>query len=216
MKGNGKKLAVFVIVAAITMFIAIPMASADPKDDHALKGQYAFSGPGNCVISTTGFGVNYVPNGGASVFAASQIWEGVYTFNRDGSGSIKASQRSVDLPTFGIGTANLSWDFKYKMTDKDRFITYLPDGSYDKVEWTAGSNCDSNGKNCATFYFDIEGPCEGVVSRDGDTITMTCGPPTKLILCAPGPLPPPPCTLIAFEAYCSFSHVGIRVSDELP
>ena len=72
------------------------------------------------------------------------------------------------------------------MIDKDRFQTSLPKGNYDKVEFTAGSNCDPNGENCATLYFDVVGPCDGVVSRDGDAIVITCGPPTKLILCAPG------------------------------
>ena len=212
MKGNGKKLAVFVIVAAIVMFIAIPMASADPKVDHALKGQYAFSGPGQCVISTAGFGDNYVPNEGAFVFAASQIWEGVYTFNRDGSGTIRAFHRSFDLPGLTLGTANISWDFTYKMTDKDRFQTSLVKDTYDKVEWTSGPNCDENGENCATLYFDVVGPCDGVMSRDGDSVIMTCGQPTKLILCVPGVFP---CVRTPFEAYCSFSHQGFRVRDKL-
>ena len=210
MKGNGKKLAVFVIVAAMAMFMVVAMASADPQDDHALKGQYAFSGPGQCVVSPTGFGANYIPNDPALVFASPQIWEGVYTFNRDGSGSLKASHRSFDIPGFALATSNISWDFEYNMTDKDRFQISTPPGSYDKVEWTAGPMCDQNG--CATFYFEIVGPCDGVVARDGDTIIITCGQPTKLILCAPGG-PPPPCYHTLFEAYCSFSHQGIRVRD---
>jgi hypothetical protein len=215
MKANGKKLAVFVIVAAITMFIAIPMASADPKVDHALKGQYAFSGPGQCVISPTGFDQNYVPNPPGQVFAASQIWEGVYTFNRDGSGTIRAFHRSFQLPALTLETANISWDFKYKMTDKDRFQTEFVEGTYDKVEWTSGPNCveDVNGEvNCATSYFDVDGTIVGVVSRDGDSIIMTCGQPTKLILCVPGVFP---CVRTSFEAYCSFSHQGFRVRDKL-
>jgi len=215
MKGNGKKLTVFVIVAAITMFIAIPMASADPREDHALKGQYAFSGPGQCVISTAGFGDNYVPNDGAIVFAASQIWEGVYTFKRDGSGTIRAFHRSFDLPGLTLGTANISWDFTYKMTDKDRFQTFLVSDTYDKVEWTSGPNCveDENGVvKCATSYFDVVGPCDGVMSRDGDSIIMTCGQPTKLVSCDPEQ---PLCSHTSFEAYCSFSHQGFRVRDKL-
>ena len=215
MKGNVKKLAVFVIVAAITMFIAIPIASADPKQNHALKGEYAFSGPGQCVISPTGFKGNYVPNDPTQVFAASQIWEGVYTFNRDGSGTIRAFHRSFDLPGLTLATANISWDFTYKMTDKDRFQTELVEGTYDIVEWTSGPNCadDENGElKCATSYFLVDGTIDGVVSRDGDSIIMTCGQPTKLILCAPWE---PLCVPISFEAYCSFSHQGIRVRDKL-
>ena len=212
MKGNGKKLAVFVIVAALAVFMAVATASADPKDDHALKGQYAFSGPGHCVVSPAGFGENYIPNVPEIVFASSQIWEGVYTFNRDGSGSIRASHSTFDHPSLAIGMANVSWDFTYKMIDKNRFQTSLPKGNYDKVEFTAGLNCDPKGENCATLYFDVVGPCDGVVSRDGDAIIITCGPPTKLILCAPDM---PLCTPTPFEAYCTFSHQGTLVRDKL-
>ncbi len=215
MKENSKKLTVFVIVAAITMFIAIPMASADSKINHALKGEYAFSGPGQCVVSPTGFGENYVPNDPAQVFAASQIWEGVYTFNRDGSGTIRAFHRSFTLPGLGLETANISWDFTYEMTDKDRFQTFLIKDTYDKVEWTSGPSCvedDVGEVNCPTLYFDVVGPIDGVMSRDGDSVIMTCGQPTKLILCVPGVFP---CVRTPFEAYCSFSHQGFRVRDKL-
>ena len=212
MRGNGKKLAVFVTVATLSLFLAVATASAEPKDDHALKGQYAFSGPGHCVVSPAGFGENYIPNVPEIVFASSQIWEGVYTFNRDGSGSIRASHSTFDHPSLAIGMANVSWDFTYKMVGKDRFQTSLPEGNYDKVEFTAGSNCDPVTKICATLYFDVVGPCDGVVSRDGDAIIITCGPPTKLILCAPDM---PLCTPTPFEAYCTFSHQGTLVRDKL-
>ena len=38
MKGNTKKLAVFVIIAAIAMFIAAAMASADDQNGKAFQG----------------------------------------------------------------------------------------------------------------------------------------------------------------------------------
>ncbi len=210
MRGNIKNLTLFVIVATIAMFIVVALASADPKDDNALQGQYAFTGPGNCVVSPTGFGANYVPNPPGDVFAANQIWEGVYTFSRDGSGSINAVVRSFDLPGFGLGIADITWEFKYSMTDKNRFQTWLAPGTYDKVEWTAGSNCDSNGQNCATIYFDIEGTWEGVVASDGKSISITGGPPLIHILCDPGQ---PPCVHIPFQAYCTESHVGTLLHD---
>ena len=72
---------------------------------------------------------------------------------------------------------------------------------------------DENGEvNCETSYFDVDGTIDGVISPDGDSIIMTCGQPTKLILCAPGV---DPCVPIPFEAYCSFSHQGFRVRDKL-
>ncbi len=125
------------------------------------------------------------------------------------------STAASTLPGLTLATANISWDFTYKMTDKDRFQTFLVKDTYDKVEWTSGPNCveDENGEvNCATLYFDVVGPIDGVMSRDGDSIIMTCGQPTKLILCVPEVFP---CVRTPFEAYCSFSHQGFRVRDKL-
>ena len=146
-----KKLAVVVMMIAIATFMAAAMASADDRaGKKAIEGEYAFTGPGNCLVSTTGFDSNYAPNPGGQVFAVTQIWEGVYTFKRDGSGTITASHRSLDLPAGPIELANISWDFSYTMTDNERFTSNAT--SLDKVEWTAGPQAKT------ISYFEIDGP----------------------------------------------------------
>ena len=86
MKGNIKKLAVFVMIAAIAIFTVVAMASAGPPFYRALRGQYAATGGGTAILAPLGFGSNLTPNGppGAYMFQTFSI-EGVYTFERDGT-----------------------------------------------------------------------------------------------------------------------------------
>jgi hypothetical protein len=205
MKRSLKKWAVLVMIAAIAIFMAVTTASADPRNSHLLRGTYAFTGSGNCVVSTTGFDANYnpkPPEQGRSVFATMQTWEGNYTFDGHGSGSIEGSFRSVDLPTFIVTVADVSWEFNYEMTDHNRFQTSLKPGTYDKVLDTLGIRPPN--------YFDFDGISDGAVERDGAAIKITYGPPMKLILCIPNP-ETKVCDHTPVEAFCSGSHVGLQV-----
>ena len=200
MKGNGKKLAVFVIVAALAVFMAVATASADPKDDHALKGQYAFSGPGHCVVSPAGFGDNYTPNVPDIVFASSQIWEGVYTFNRDGTGSATAIIRSLSAPdaqgkvTASSVTAEMT--FTYEVT-KEGDITF-------------GYPNHGNKVNRGQWWMQWDaGPSHGVISPDGKTMTITCGPPVQLTVVDVGGTNAP--NLVGTTAYCVTTLSGMRI-----
>jgi hypothetical protein len=58
MKRSMKKLAVFVMIAAIAMFIGAATASAFDRDDYpkAIRGQYASTGAGTCFTAICGFG----------------------------------------------------------------------------------------------------------------------------------------------------------------
>lgn len=197
MKPNANKLAVFVMTAALAMFIAVATASAGPGGSPLLRGTYHFTGSGNCVISMTGVG---------NLFTIIQIWEGDYTFDGHDSGSFKGTARGVDLPTNAISTANASWEFNYEMTDHNLFETYLKPGTYDKVEDPSGVR--------PTDYFDIVGRFKGAVEQDGASIVITSGPPMTHILCAPSSTPPSEdnlCVPSGIEALCSESVVGLRV-----
>jgi hypothetical protein len=195
MKGNTKKLAVFVTIAAMAMFMVVATASADPRNSQLLRGTYAFTGSGNCVLSM----------GGTNLFTIIQIWEGDYTFDGHGSGSFKGSFRAVDLSSNAISKANVSWEFNYEMTDHNRFETYLKPGTYDKVEDPAGI--------APTNYFDVVGKFYGAVEQDGASIVITSGPPMTHILCAnpTAPTKDNPCVPSGIEALCSESVVGLRV-----
>ena len=143
MKGNIKKLALVVIIAAIPMLIAVGMASAAGK---TIQGNYAFTGSGTNLIAVLGFNDSLQPNGGAAGpwFIGPNFWSGVLSFNKDGTGSVTGIFRVVDLYSSAIGappdvgSANVSWDFTYTMDNGNITITYVT-GSYEG-DWTSGPN----------------------------------------------------------------------------
>jgi hypothetical protein len=209
MRGKIRRLAVFVMIATIGMFMAVATASAGSPGHYAIQGQYVFTGTGSCLVSPTGF-TDYVPNNPDLAFLSMEIFEGVYTFEKDGSGTFQDVSRFVGVPPGGsIDIANVTWRFKYKMIDRHRFTKYLEPGTYPpypQIDWIAGPNSTSP---FPTNYFYVEGACDGVVSNNGETITITCGHPILMFtLCDPSQ---PPCVLTPFQSYCTFSHVLTRV-----
>lgn len=206
MKANIKRLAVFVIIAAIAMFIVVGIASA-ANQHFATQRHYAYTGAGNCLISPTGF-TNYVPNDPKQAFSSLVVVEGVITLERNGSGSIQNVTRFLDLPGV-INIANEKWTFMYKPTDSNGFTIYSNEGSYIELDWTAGPNATPP---TSPMYFVFDGSCDGVVSRSGDTVTITCGQPLlTLTLASCDPTKSPPCTPSTGPfGYCSFSWLGTR------
>ena len=185
MKGNAKKVAVFVSVVAIAMFIAVPMASAhDSWWKMLIRGEYAFTGSGACLI-----GGSVGPN----------TWEGVYTFNYNGTGKMEALNRFVETanPAVGgpaAGSANISWEFTYEMDGPDIIFTYK-DGSYRAV-YLEGPT-----KGLTLTDVDITGTWVGRISSDGRNLFVSFGVPMKLIINDFGGL----------EAVCNGVHQGFKI-----
>jgi hypothetical protein len=207
MKKVIKKLTVLMIVAALALFMSMAMASAAQPVPHAIRGEYAFTGTGNCLISPTGF-TNYTPNDPTQAFISTLVINGVYTFKRNGTGAFQQEARFLDTPPGAINIAKETWPlFNYKPTDRDRFTIYWNQGSYMEIDWIAGPNTITQPPS---IFFEIDGNCDGTVSQSMDTVTITCGDPVLILtLCDPSK---PPCTPIpSFQAYCSFSQVGTRV-----
>jgi len=86
-----KKLSVFVMIAAITMCATAAMAwDNGNRQMRTIKGDYYFVGGGPCLLSLPGFKDELVPADPAGPWALSDsTWEGVYTFNHDGTGSLR-------------------------------------------------------------------------------------------------------------------------------
>ena len=118
MKGSMKKLAVMVIIVAIAMFLVGAMASAD---DHtgkkAIRGQFAATAAGTCILSQYGFNDDLTPAvtpkcpqppqgtqciGIGSIQAFSR--EGVFTFEHDGTGSATSTVRVVQQVFLSSGS----------------------------------------------------------------------------------------------------------------
>ena len=217
MKGNIKKLVVFVMIAAIAMFAVIATASADPPGN--LRGQYAGTGSGTCLLAPFGFDPT-AP--GVPKYAALGAWtiqtfnsEGVWTFNGDGTGSVKALGRFVTLaftepnpspppPTITVppsaGEQTTSYLFHYTVTD-DGIITVTADPGTYVTTWIYGP---SNGNS-----YHIDGYlATGTIAPDGKTITLNRGVPNVMNFIGPSPGLPP-----GAQLFCNQSSVLIWEHD---
>ena len=119
MKGNIKKLAVFVIVAVLAMFIVVAAASAWWPARNALWGQYAVTGGGACVSCPPGT-IDITKDvfllGGCTNYSPDVV-EGVYTFYTNNTGTFKGTLRilmfdAAGVPLFGA-SMDTEWTFKY-------------------------------------------------------------------------------------------------------
>jgi len=181
MKG---KIAVFVSVAAIAMFIAVSTASAhDSWWKMLIHGEYAFSGSGACTLAPDGFNEeNFTPKvpGGASM--GPNVWEGTYTFYLNGKGKMDAQQCYNEGPNamfpYSSGCALLSWEFEYEMDGAEITFTFIP-GTY-ALEYTAGPNVGVVPPIIPTSSTEFNQPWTGRISPDGRNLFVFYGGPFKI------------------------------------
>jgi hypothetical protein len=182
MKGNAEKLTVFLIIAAMTIFITGAIASAD--DHHwkrTIQGQYAVTGFSSCDPTSPG------------------IMEAIYTFRHDGTGSATGDGRRISASGGSFDSFQL--DFHYTVTKEGRIEFQYPFppgglrvGHYDENE---------------VFYVDMTmdgAMSHGYISPDDKTITIQCGPPKYLTVIDPGTgdsVSPP--------VWCITSVAGMRI-----
>ena len=179
MKGNSKKLAVFVMIAAIAMFTAVAMALADDHQwKHGIQGDYAVTGTNTCLVAPTGFTSTFMPSTTGLWVIFQGYIEGIYTFHPDGTGSftstVHGTMQAGPAAGGGVSASESSWgyDFTYTVTD-DGVITF-------KVVPCAGGP----GLNPASApTYNNDGPHDGVISPDGENLNVTCGVPGLLKAC---------------------------------
>jgi hypothetical protein len=187
MKRNIRNLAVFVIIAAIAMFMVVAIASAnDHRGKKTMNAKYAFAGSGNCLIAISGFNASLQPNDGANgmwFWGPVTLDEGIIKFNKDGTGSVTNILHAYDIwgPVFGAppnaGAANETWDFTYTMTNSGNITITYTEGSCE-LDFTSGPNAPPS--PLAVGYF-ILPPVKGVVSPDGKNLYVSYGAPDKYI-----------------------------------
>lgn len=182
-----KRLAVFLMIPALVLLLSAAMGAAQDTNwgaIHSIKGVYAVTGFSTC--SATGPG----------------IFEGDYTFNGNGTGSAHGVIRSLSAnatppPSANGAYMNFTVTFEYDVTHDGR-ITF---------QYPAGGNTVVSPDGTRSITWD-KGPGHGVISPDGKTITITCGPPVSLaVLGSSGANVPPPGT----PANCVTSGVGVRL-----
>ena len=206
MKGNIKKLAVFVIITAIAMFM-VGMASAG--NNNSVTGEYAVTGGMSCLVATSGFTTNFTPNDPASAASNSITFQGISTFERHGRGRLETIGVQITpspVPSPQIPHANafhFSFTFTYDVAD-DGTITIDADENSFQVKYDTGPPFTG-----ATFTAD-KYSLSGLVSADHKTLTL--GPPTTLIQTST--FQPP--LVFAFQMICNGSYVFTRLGGKLP
>jgi hypothetical protein len=155
MKEKIMKLSVLVGIPVMALFIMVGMASADRAFQHHIKGVYAVTGLSAC--SPLGSETPVSPG----------IFEGDYTFRTNGTGSINGVIRNLPPgPNFAMRA-----EFEYTVTKEGRieFQYLFPPGGLQ------GGFVDADGKFQVLMTMNA-GPSHGVISPDGKTITISCGP----------------------------------------
>lgn len=121
MKINSKKLVVFVIIAALALFMAVTMTSAGDGDDHrkGIIGEYGFTGGGNCISNPIG---NFDPIDPTKVSGSSYNVHGFLIFKKDGTGTIDFWSVGTPIaPAWTVTYSHATYPFIYTVTDDGEF-----------------------------------------------------------------------------------------------
>lgn len=201
MKANIKKLAVFVIITAIVTFISVAMASAG--NNNPVTGEYAVTAGMSCIYTPSGFNPNLTPVT-AAVGSNSITLQGIFTFNRNGTGSFDSTGVEINPPPALKGPAHanafhFSFTFTYDVADDDT-ITIAADENSFQVTYDTGPITG------VTFTADTYS-LSGMVSADHKTLTL--GPPTTIIQTLTFQLPPP--AVLVLKMICNGSYVLTRL-----
>ncbi len=152
MDANIRKLVAIAIMTALLPFTIALTASAEP-----LSGQYNSTGEGMCLSAPLGFKPDstpkctQTPQGTMVCPGILQSWsgEGVYFFNKDGTGSFTALIQWV-TPSFpgpsGIipssaGAQKASAKFHYNVGNEGKIAITADPGTY-MTEWISGPNAN--------------------------------------------------------------------------
>jgi hypothetical protein len=181
MNGNIKKLSVLVGVPVMALFIMVGMASAHLPFHYYIKGVYKVTGFSSCDPASPG------------------IMEAEYTFRYNGTGSIKGEGRTISAsgPSYSTATA----EFTYTVTEGGRIEFQYPSPPFGP----GGLKVDFGGDGTIDVTMD-GGPSHGVISPDGNTITISCGPPVFLNV-----IDPHDGTILAGPVWCVTTLSGMRI-----
>jgi len=178
-------------------------ATSVAADSPKLKGDYAFTGTAACLYSapggtpgTGGFNPNLTPVVGSRVWSQSFSAEGVRTFNGNGTGTIKGTNVTINVPpTPGFpgpfscpgcfppsaSSSSFSASFTYTVNNDGSFTTQLS-GLMTGTILTGPSAGQ-------TFTLDLP-PQVGLIAEDAKTLTIASVEPLVETLIQNGnPLP---------------------------
>jgi hypothetical protein len=220
MKGNIKKLALFVMIAAIAMFATTATAWDQGNYwNHSIQGDYAVTGFNNCLFGIGGFPETTGPNPPAGIFFLTEqqplqngfgAVEGILTFDGHGNGSYKGWNYVNMVPALGppgpaqASLSQVNIKFKYTVGEGGQITFKTLDCDYVVCGPVVGGTCQGS-----NTYFRIPN-YYGVISPDGMNINITLGPPilhTILVGCPNSPEPMDP----LFQVSCINMFTGFKV-----
>jgi hypothetical protein len=162
-----KKIALIVIIAALSTSMSVALALADDRDWrdwNPIKGEYAMIATGSCLHSPSGFKSTtppFIPNNIVGVWGATTMAQATWVFKHGGKGTLDGVNYAIDfppgnpLPLFsGPDARNSSFGFD---------ITYVVDDSVITIKQFA--------RVTPPFQTQIA-ELIGTVSEDGNTITI--------------------------------------------
>lgn len=196
MKDNIKKLAVFVMIIALAIFMAVSPAWAGGRQ--TIQGEYAVVGSAQCAMSSPGINPEtLLPEGGGSLSSSPvNFYNGTYKFSHNGWGSASLTGKGFNNgppPDFFVGGWVQLLEFEFNYTVEDGEITFTT------IQGTDASTTIA-GQGPPPLYLS-SGPQKGNISPDGKTLLIHCGAP--VIINIEG-LPFP------VEAICNMSLNGFR------
>jgi hypothetical protein len=199
LKGNTKKLAVFVIIAAIAMLIVVAMASAGDHKWKAFHGEYAATSVGTCLWTWTGWKPNLTPVDVSTGYTSSTTQQTIWTFYPDGTGT--GQGRNVGLtyvfPSYAAaGLSEMSWQFTYNITHDGTITTDLIPGTF------VGTFLQGPNKGLTWTWDKLSD--SGMVSQDHKTITLSSVAPDVVKLTFGS---------IVNYGICSYGRVLTRVDE---
>ena len=158
------------LILGVSLLWAGIAGAAPPQ----LKGEYAFTGEGSCLIATAGFNPNLTPiliDPTDKVFSYSFSVQGIRTFDGHGHGTVEGiAVTTLPPPTpsaFRPDASSHSFSFEFTYTvDKDGTIsTQLKPDSYTSTFLTG----PRTGQTCTIDHFTLS----GVASNDNKVLTLS-------------------------------------------
>jgi hypothetical protein len=162
-----KKLAVFVVITVLSVFMFAAVVSADGHRWGKFHGVYAMTAQGSAIISTGGFTETepdviphgFIPNEGSHVWGAVDRAYGTWIFKRDGTGTAEGRNFAFDFPPGppGVGPRARDNDFKFEFE-----YEIYPGGAIHV--WVTAPNKPPNDLTMLEM--------EGMISPDRKTMTL--------------------------------------------
>ena len=198
-----KKLALIVIIAALSTFMSAAVVSADGKDWKGFHGEYAMTSAGFCLFSFSPFSPGTTACAGNTTpltcWGAQLVADGFWSFGRDGKGAFTGSQYGMAPPPYAAANVlpvDLEFDFTYTVTNDGVITAAIVPGTFFGT-WMAGPNV---GKKYTVDLFNFY----EMVSTDRKIITLNSA--NELQHYTSPDLP-----ALSFYKICNVSHTLIRI-----